>query len=79
MTVFDGVIGTVLYFIPFYNFFKMTLYIYLFHPKTRGAEQIYFRFLEPLLSKYEAKIDELLAKGEQKLSSAAGAAKNKLK
>ncbi|KRX06926.1 hypothetical protein PPERSA_07089 [Pseudocohnilembus persalinus] len=64
MTVFDNLIQLVLYFIPAYQFFKVIFYVYLFHPKTRGAEQIYNSVLENFLTKYESTIDDLIKRAE---------------
>jgi receptor expression-enhancing protein 5/6 len=59
-TVFDSVLAYVLFFLPFFYLIKMGLYVYLMHPKFKGALNIYSSFVEPLLIKYEGKIDESL-------------------
>lgn len=42
---------------------KVALVIYLWHPKTHGAVQIYNNVLEPFLAKHEAQIDKTLKEG----------------
>eukprot|EP00210_Caulerpa_lentillifera_P009389 g8951.t1 len=51
----------VLFWIPFYSLGKITFVIYLWHPKTKGAEMIYREFLVPYLRQNEAKIDKTSA------------------
>jgi len=46
--------------IPFYYLLKIIFLIYLFHPSTQGAKQIYDVIIEPFLSKYEEQIDKAL-------------------
>lgn len=57
MNVFDKVINFVLSFIPFLSLVKIGFYVYLFHPKTKGALTIYRTLLRPTLTKYQDKID----------------------
>lgn len=45
----DGVLSMILKFFPFYYPLKVILYVFLFHPKTKGALLIYNIFLKPLL------------------------------
>ena len=47
----------------------------MFNPKTRGAETIYEKFLQPLLKQYEKLIDDSLVQIEKK----GGEALNKVK
>ena len=62
-TVFDGVISSILFFIPYFSIIKLSFYVYLFHPKSDGAKWVYDNFLEKMLAKYEGKIDKNLEKG----------------
>ncbi|KAL4499698.1 hypothetical protein ABPG72_017238 [Tetrahymena utriculariae] len=59
-TVMDTFIGFTLSFIPFYYFFKLAFFVYLFHPKTQGAVIVYDKVVQPLLKKYESDIDQNL-------------------
>jgi len=62
MNVFNKPINFVFSFIPFLSLVKIGFYVYLFHPKTKGALVIYKSFLRPMLSKYQDKIDENIKK-----------------
>eukprot|EP01015_Nassula_variabilis_P005383 TRINITY_DN1394_c0_g1_i4.p1 TRINITY_DN1394_c0_g1~~TRINITY_DN1394_c0_g1_i4.p1 ORF type:complete len:208 (+),score=51.01 TRINITY_DN1394_c0_g1_i4:65-688(+) len=56
---FDPVIAIFFSWLGFvYTFLKIGLFIYLFHPKTRGAALVYDKFLRDLLKKYEEHIDK---------------------
>ena len=60
---FDPLIGILFSWLGFlYTFAKIGLFIYLFHPKTRGSALIYDKFLRDLLKKYESHIDEGIQK-----------------
>ena len=58
-TIFDPLLNAVLYFIPFYYLFKLAFYIYLFHPKSRGAETIYNLGIKKFLKSVERHIDNV--------------------
>lgn len=58
-TIFDPVLNAVLYFIPFYYLFKLAFYIYLFHPKLRGAETLYHLGIKKFLKSVEPYIDNV--------------------
>lgn len=58
-TIFDPVLNAVLYFIPFYYLFKLAFYIYLFHPKLRGAETLYHLVIKKFLKSVEPYIDNV--------------------
>eukprot|EP01016_Furgasonia_blochmanni_P031967 TRINITY_DN32_c0_g2_i1.p2 TRINITY_DN32_c0_g2~~TRINITY_DN32_c0_g2_i1.p2 ORF type:complete len:213 (-),score=93.42 TRINITY_DN32_c0_g2_i1:432-1070(-) len=47
--------------IPLYYPLKMIFIVWLFYPKTRGAEFLYKRFLRPILSAYVDTIDKAVA------------------
>jgi receptor expression-enhancing protein 5/6 len=48
--------------VPFYYGWKMIFLVWCFFPRTRGADVIYRSFLEPLLLKYEQRIDRVCSK-----------------
>lgn len=58
-TIFDPLINFLLFFLPFYYLFKLAFYIYLFHPKTRGAETIYNLGVKKLLKKVEVHVENV--------------------
>ena len=58
-TIFDPIFNYILYFIPFYYLFKLAFYIYLFHPKSRGAETIYNLGIKKFLKSVEQHIDNV--------------------
>ena len=58
-TIFDPFMNSILYFLPFYYLFKLAFYIYLFHPKSRGAETIYKIGVKSILKKVEENIDNV--------------------
>ena len=47
--------------IPMYFFVKLVFLLWCFLPQTKGAGVIYNNIINPLISKYEAKIDKNLA------------------
>jgi hypothetical protein len=46
-----------LYWIPLYHLVKVAFLVWCFWPTTRGAEVIYLRVVEPMLVRYEGKIE----------------------
>lgn len=68
--VFDDFLGRILSFLPLYNVLKIAFYIWLFHPKTKGALSFYNKVLKGLLSKYETDIDDGLQKLKDKVDEA---------
>jgi len=54
-----------LFWIPFYYLFKMLTLIWLYLPQTRGADLVFKKVIEPVLSKYEKQIDGGLSKGQE--------------
>jgi len=54
-----------LYWIPFYYLFKMLTLIWLYLPQTRGADLVYKKAIEPVLTKCEKQIDGALSKGQE--------------
>jgi uncharacterized membrane protein required for colicin V production len=53
ITAFDRLLGIILFFLPGYYLLKIIFYIWMFYPKTRGAELIYDRFLKPQLLRFK--------------------------
>lgn len=43
---------------PMYNQTKLAFLVYLWHPKTEGADTVYDTFMRPLLMQYEPDIEE---------------------
>ena len=46
-----------LYWVPFYHLVKIAFLVWCFLPTTRGAEVLYVKLVEPILSRYEGQID----------------------
>jgi receptor expression-enhancing protein 5/6 len=63
---FDQSLSYVLSFIPFYYIIRTAFICYLFTSKDHGAEKIYNTIVQPLFSKYEKKIDEVVNPIEEK-------------
>ena len=68
VTVYDPIIMFPLKIIPGSYILKLIFFIYLFHPKTRGAIRIYDKFFDPFIKNYESKIDENLAIMEKEVT-----------
>ncbi|KAG6412150.1 hypothetical protein SASPL_124819 [Salvia splendens] len=54
------------YWIPFYRGIKLLLYIYLWHPGTKGTTYMYDKAVQPYVSKHEATIDWGIAELKQR-------------
>ncbi|GER43400.1 HVA22-like protein J [Striga asiatica] len=54
------------YWLPMYRGLKLGLFIYLWHPNTKGSEYVYETFLRPYLLKYEADIDRSLFEAKER-------------
>lgn len=52
LTAFDKLLGIVLFFIPGYYLIKALFYIWMFYPRTNGAQIIYEKVLKPQLIKF---------------------------
>ncbi|KAJ6395752.1 hypothetical protein OIU77_020918 [Salix suchowensis] len=48
------------YWLPMYSEAKLALFIYLWHPKTKGTEYVYHCFFRPFMAKHETGIDRNL-------------------
>lgn len=68
LTVFNDLIFYCLGFIPFFYIVKVVLYIWLFHPRTRGAELVYSKAIRPILTKYEGNIDNVTSAAEERMN-----------
>ncbi|EGR32999.1 TB2 HVA22 family protein, putative [Ichthyophthirius multifiliis] len=60
LTVFDNLLQSLLFFLPFYYLLKLFLFVFLFHPQTLGATLLYEQALKPFLFKYQSKINQKL-------------------
>ncbi|KAI9202054.1 TB2/DP1, HVA22 family-domain-containing protein [Polychytrium aggregatum] len=61
----------ILYWLPFYFFFKAFLVIYLIAPHFRGAEVLYVKFIKPVLLKEQSAIDGAISKAQTKIEETA--------
>jgi len=59
-----------LFWIPFYYLFKMLMLVWLYLPQTRGADVVFKKVIDPMLSKYEKQIDSGLNKGTESIQAA---------
>lgn len=64
-TIADPVLSMVLSFLPCYYLFKTAFYVYLFHPKFRGAEMFYNLVLKNLLKKLESSVENTVDSSER--------------
>lgn len=60
VNTFDRFLSFILTIIPFYNFLKIVFYVWMFHPKTKGAYIVYNKVIRKILKKYESDIDSKL-------------------
>merc|ERR1739838_641424 len=51
--VVESVTDVFLFWIPMYEWLKIGLYIYMWHPKTQGSMLLYKLVLQPMMSKAE--------------------------
>ena len=56
LNIFESLFSIVVGLIPFYNFFKVALVIWMWHPKFHGAQTIYVQGLRPMLLPYLTKM-----------------------
>ena len=54
--IVDQFAGIILSFIPMYFFLKLGFLVYLFHPSTLGATQVYNSVILPHMKQYEGQI-----------------------
>jgi receptor expression-enhancing protein 5/6 len=69
ITIFDEVIRYLLSFLPFLDLLKCTLFVWLFHDKTKGAKIIYEKAIKPVLIKCDGKLGQV-EKVVEKISDA---------
>ncbi|XP_030944691.1 HVA22-like protein i isoform X3 [Quercus lobata] len=48
------------YWLPLYSEAKLAIFIYLWHPKTKGTSYVYNSFFQPYVAKHEGEIDHTL-------------------
>lgn len=72
----DRFLAIILTIVPFYNFIKILFYVWMFHPKTKGAYAVYNKVIRNILKKYESDIDEKLNKLKETIEEAAPAIKD---
>lgn len=53
--------------IPFYRGIKLIMYIYLWHPGTKGSSYIYDTLVQPYVSKHESTIDRSIAELKERV------------
>lgn len=76
----DPFLSVALFFVgPLYTLVKIALFIYLYHPSTRGAQKIYDTYLRKVLRKYESEIDKRLSDVTNKIDTAATEVKKTVK
>ncbi len=56
-TAFDKLLGIILFFVPGYYLVKVIFYIWMFYPRTNGAQIIYETVLKPQLVKLKELAD----------------------
>jgi receptor expression-enhancing protein 5/6 len=52
MTILENVCGFITEFIPFYFFIKVAFFIWLYHPKFKGAGLVYTEVIKPFVMPY---------------------------
>jgi len=70
LTVITGLFGFILRHIPFFTVIHIGLTIWLYHPKTRGAEVVNNSFLSGLIRKYAGVIDKHLEQATSTIGQA---------
>jgi len=65
--VVDDFLGVFLSILPFYTILRVILYVWLYHPKTKGALVFYNKVVKKMLKNYEEDIDSKLHAFQQKV------------
>ncbi|KAL3623443.1 hypothetical protein CASFOL_032259 [Castilleja foliolosa] len=52
--------------LPMYRVMKLSLYIYLWHPNTKGSDYVYETLLRPYLLRYETDIDRSIFEAKER-------------
>ncbi|KAK4562449.1 hypothetical protein RGQ29_005084 [Quercus rubra] len=60
LTVFERAGETFISWLPLYSEAKLGIFIYLWHPKTKGTSYVYNSFFRPYVAKHEGEIDRTL-------------------
>ncbi|KAK4587846.1 hypothetical protein RGQ29_019020 [Quercus rubra] len=60
LTVFERIGDTFISWLPLYSEAKLAIFIYLWHPKTKGTSYVYNSFFRPYVAKHEGEIDHTL-------------------
>ncbi|KAG0459644.1 hypothetical protein HPP92_022772 [Vanilla planifolia] len=60
VTIFERFFDVFVSWLPFYGETKLALFIYLWHPKTRGTRWVYEAFLRPMVTQHEPAIEQRL-------------------
>ena len=76
--IIDQFAGIILSFIPFYFFLKLGFLVYLFHPATLGATQVYQSFILPRVQEYQHQLEALQKQGTELLKKGQDAIKEKV-
>ena len=77
--LFELYFSYLLEFIPFYFLIKLVFLVWLFFPSTQGAVFVYDKFLNPIYSRYEKNLDEIVDKVGETVARGYSDAKNTLK
>jgi len=64
-TLIESLTDFFLYWVPLYHLVKIAFLVWCFLPNTRGAEVIYLKVVEPILVRYEGKIDNAGREGKR--------------
>merc|ERR1711998_78112 len=70
----EGFLEYILFWVPFYYPIKLAFLFYLFLPHTKGAMQLYQKFLQPALRPYISVIEEVATDAAAKVNDLAGQA-----
>ncbi|XP_042040728.1 putative HVA22-like protein g isoform X1 [Salvia splendens] len=66
ISILERVLDIFISWIPFYRGIKLLLYIYLWHPGTKGTTYMYDKAVQPYVSKHESTIDWGIAELKQR-------------
>merc|ERR1712196_118304 len=75
--VFDPIIKSVLFFVPFFSLIRCGFFIFLLSGKTKGYEIIYSKLILPLLQYFDKDIENCLDHMNREISQRVIAAKKK--
>ncbi|VDL86125.1 unnamed protein product [Nippostrongylus brasiliensis] len=56
-SLFDFFAGSIMYYFPFYWLFKMLFLVFLFLPQTMGAQYLFYKFVDPLVTAIDEGIE----------------------